>query len=232
MLEIIILVTAVIIFRRQLAGLGSAATPQSATSQAGLVPRRVSPRLASLIDYADRLYFEKKWLAAEKAYLGVLKLDHKNVTAYTHLGIIYSTQKNFADAIECFQITVRLKPCATTHQNLGLAYYENRNYMKSIAAFDKAIMFESSAARYLALAKAYQKVRDTAHALTALERAAELELSKRTIEPLAEAYIAAGRLEDAQALRRRLQAAQQPQAPALPSQPKTDTISGSKVAPT
>lgn len=230
MLEIIILIAAVIIFRRQLAGLGSAPANQPAASQAGLVPRRVSPRLASLIDYADRLYSEKKWLAAEKAYLGVLKLDHKNITAYTHLGIIYSAQKNFADAIECFQIAVRLKPGATTHQNLGLAYYENRNYMKAIAAFDKAIMFEASPARYLALARAYQKVRDTAHALTALERAAALELSKRTVEPLAEAYIAAGRQEDAQTLRHRLQSAQQ--VPALPNEAKTDTISGSKVAPT
>lgn len=205
MVEIIILITAVIIFRRQLAGLGAVTNAQMAPGQTGLVPRRVSPRLASLIDYADRLYAEKKWNAAEKAYLGVLKLDHKNPTAYTHLGIIYSTQKNLADAIECFQIAVRLRPGATTQQNLGLAYFENRNYMKAIAAFDKAIMFEPSASRYLALARAYQKVRDREHAMTALERAADLELSKRTVEALAESYIEAGRVEDAQSLRHRLQ---------------------------
>src|SRR6266571_4788203 len=103
MLEILILAVAVYILHRQLVAV--ALGPSSAT---GLAPAQVSPQLTRLVEYANRLYSERKWLAAEKAYLNVLKHDHKNITAYSHLGIIYSAQKNLADAIECFEIAARL----------------------------------------------------------------------------------------------------------------------------
>src|SRR5438045_706684 len=127
MLELIVVILALIVLQRQLAVL------ETGNATSALAPRRNSAQLAQITTYADRLFGERKWLAAEKAYLSVLKLDHKNVTAYSHLGIIYSTQKNLADAIECFEIAARLRPSGATHQNLALAYYENRNYIKSIA---------------------------------------------------------------------------------------------------
>ncbi len=201
MLELIILAAAVYLLRRQLLALNSS---QSGTAGAAIAPRRVSPQLTRLTTYADRLFSEKKWLAAEKAYLGVLKLDHKNPTAYSHLGIIYSAQRNLADAIECFQIAVRLRPGAITYQNLGIAYFENHNYMKSIAALEKAIMFEPNAHRYVSLASAYKKIHDTSHVVTALERAAELEPTAKHLSLLAEAYTAAGRADEAAAARDRM----------------------------
>ncbi len=172
--------------RRQLATLESGAP-------AALAPRRASPQLAQMTSYADRLYSEKKWLAAEKAYLSVLKLDHKNVTAYSHLGIIYSTQKSMADAIECFEIAARLRPSGTTYQNLGLAYHDNGNHIKSIAAFEKSIMFEPTSQRYIGLSKSYRKLSNLPQAVAALEKAAELEPTKRVLQLLADAYDSAGR---------------------------------------
>ncbi len=195
MLELLTLTIAVLVLRRQLAALASGAT----TTPSALVPPKITPQVARLAEYADRLFAEKKWLAAEKAYLNVLKADHKNVTAYSHLGIIYSTQKNLPDALECFQIAVRLRPGASTYQNLGLAYYENRNYMKAIAAFEKAIMFEPAASRYLALARAHRKMGQLPQLTTALERAAKLDPAKKTLQLLAEAYDEAGRPTEAQA---------------------------------
>jgi tetratricopeptide (TPR) repeat protein len=161
---------------------------------APLTPTPPAPtKLTTLVAYADRLYSEKKWLAAEKAYLSVLKLDHKNATAYSHLGVIYSTQKNMPDAIECFQIAARLHPSGTTLQNLALAYFDNRNLMKAIAAFQKAIMFEPTAARYIGLSRAQAKLGNMPDAITSLEASAQLDPNKRTLQLLAETLDEAGR---------------------------------------
>ena len=198
MLELLVIALAALVLFRQLRLLETGAAP------ATLAPPRNSPRLTQMTTYADRLFSEKKWLAAEKAYLGVLKVDHKNVTAYSHLGIIYSTQKNMPDAIECFEIAARLHPSGTTLQNLGLAFFDNRNYIKSIAAFEKAIMFEPTAQRYVGLSKSHSKLHNTPQVILALEKAAELDPTQRILQMLAEAYDEAGRKDQAAATRRRL----------------------------
>jgi tetratricopeptide (TPR) repeat protein len=168
LLALLVVAAAYVVLRRQLSLVRSGQT-------AALAPKATSARLQQLSSYADRLYAERKWLAAEKAYLSVLKLDHKNITAYSHLGVIYSTQKNYADAIECFQIAARLRPSGATFQNLGLAYFDNRNLVKSIAAYEKALMFEPSANRYVGLGKAQHKLANIPAAIAAYEKALELE---------------------------------------------------------
>ena len=190
-LELLIILAAVIFLHRQLAAYSGLAAP------VGLAAKRPSPQLQQMVEYADRLYRERKWLAAEKAYLKVLNIDHKNATAYTHLGIIYSTQKNLADAIECFILAARLKPSSSTFQNLGLAYYENHNYIKSIAAFEKANSFDVTAAHYMGISKAYKKLNDSEKMLEAIERAAELEQTPKILHILAEGYEDQGRTADA-----------------------------------
>jgi tetratricopeptide (TPR) repeat protein len=172
--------------------------------------KEVSPKLSQITQYADRLYAEKKWVAAEKAYLEVLKLDHRNIVAYSHLGIIYSTQKQYADAIECFQIAAQIKPSAMTFQNLGLVYYENRNFIKSVAAMEKAIMFEPSANRYVAVSKACRKLADPIRVVAALEKAAEIDPTMRILELLADAYIDAGKTAEATEIRSKLSKMQPP----------------------
>jgi len=197
MLELILIIAAYIMLRHHFTAIETVAVPT-------LAPRTPSPQLVQLTDYADRLYAEKKWLAAEKAYLKVLKLDHKNITAYTHLGVIYSTQKNMADAIECFEIAARLRPSGSTYQNLGLAYYDNHNYIKSIAALEKANMFEPAVQRYVGLSKAQRKLSNLPGAIAALEKATALEPSKRILQLLSEAYQDDGRTDEAQAVLMRL----------------------------
>jgi tetratricopeptide (TPR) repeat protein len=171
--------------------------------------RDQSPKLTQLIQYADRMYIEKKWVAAEKTYLDILKLDHRNVTAYSHLGVIYSTQKQYADAIECFQIAAQIKPSAITFQNLGLVFYENRNYIKSIAMLEKSIMFEPSANRYVGISKAARKLADSGRVISALKKAAEIEESPKILQLLHDAYVDAGKVELAAEIR--------PKLPAMPS---------------
>jgi tetratricopeptide (TPR) repeat protein len=197
MIGLLVVMFALLVLHRQLIALESGAAPV-------LAPRRSSAQLAQLSSYADRLYGERKWLAAEKAYLSVLKLDHKNVTAYVHLGIIYSTQKNMPDAIECFGIAVRLRPSGSTYQNLALAFYDNRNYIKSIAAYEKALMFEPTAQRYVGLGKTQLKLHNLPAATTAFENAVSIDPSKRVLQRLAEAYELSDRKTDAIATYRRI----------------------------
>jgi tetratricopeptide (TPR) repeat protein len=212
MLELLIVAASFVILYRQLSVLeaGTADT---------LAAKTPSPRITQMAEYADRLYSERKWLAAEKAYLAVLKLDHKYTTAYTHLGIIYSTQKNMADAIECFQIAARLRPSGTAFQNLGLAFFDNKNYIKSVAAYEKANMFEQSAARYIGLSRAQQKLSNAPGQITALEKAKELEPSKRVLQLLADAYTEAGRKDAAEAIKDQIR-----QAAAGPAEAKSDPV--------
>lgn len=159
-------------------------------AQATETLRQVSPRVKQALDIADQLYANKRYHSAEKAYLAVLKHDHKNISAYNHLGIIYSQLKNYPDAIECFQITTQLVPSATTYHNLGLVYYENRNYIKAIAAYQKSIMFEPSPPRYIALGKAYNKISDTSKMIYSLEQALSLAPDNlRTLKLLLDAYV-------------------------------------------
>ena len=184
--ELLLLIAAFIVFFRHLSRLEPLHQVPSAPAPA-LAPKPAASRITQLSDYADRLFAEKKWLAAEKAYLSVLKVDHKNVTAYSHLGIIYSTQKNLPDAIECFTIATRIKPSGSTYQNLALAFFDNKNYIKSIAAFKKAIMFEPTSQRYVGLSRAQQKLGATPEAIETLETALSLDDSPRIKQLLEEA---------------------------------------------
>ncbi len=173
---------------------------QSATDLGG---KSVTPQLASLLDYAARLYAERKYVAAEKAYLRVLRLDHKNTSAYLRLGAIYIAQKNYNDAIECYVVVSQIAPNALHFQYLGQAYLENRNHIKAIASLEKSIMFEASSQRYMLLARAYSKIANHSRTITALERAVELEPTARALVLLADAYDATKERDKAAALRSR-----------------------------
>lgn len=161
-------------------------------------------KIEELTEYASRLRAVKKYTSAEKVYLEILKLDHRHAQTYSRLGTLYSAQKNYADAIECFQIATQLSPSGATFYNLGLGYYENRNPMKAIAAFEKAVMFEPSVQRHVGLAKAHHRLGDTGKMVTALEQAAQLEPDVKVLWLLAEAYEQVGRSEDHLAVLKRI----------------------------
>jgi len=179
--------------------------------------KQMNPKLAHYLQYGAKLYAEKKFIQAEKAYLGALRVDHKNIQAYTRLGMIYSAQKNLADGIECFQIVTQLDASATSFYNLGLIYFENRNYIKAIAAFEKSLMFEPSASRHIALAKTYQKIGGNAKMLESLEQAALIEPTKKHLSLLVEAYTKSRLPAKAAEAAARLEALdQQPPPPPIP----------------
>jgi tetratricopeptide (TPR) repeat protein len=160
------------------------------------LPSRITDKLDRLWDIAQESLRDKKYLRAEKALLTILRVDERNATAYNRLGILYSKQQAYEDAIECFEIAQSLEPSASSLHNVGLIYYETSQYDKAALAFEQALgMEEDLAARHIAYAKVQEKLGNNKRMITALERAVELEKNPQTLTILADAYDRAGQTE-------------------------------------
>ncbi len=178
-----------------------------AQAQRSMTPisQKVSGRLQKLWDVAQQGMADKNNLRAEKALLTILKLDQTNAAAYNRLGILYSRQKEFKDAIECFEIASSIQPSASSLHNLGLIYYETENYEKAAAAFEKSIELEDNlAARHIAYAKVQEKLGNDSQVLASLEKAADMEPNKQTVSLLLDAFKKQGHLDDAKKAQVRL----------------------------
>lgn len=132
-------------------------------------------QLERLLASAGRYYDERKWLAAEKAYVKVLKLDHKNTAAYRRLGMIYSQLKNYEDAAECFQIAIDARATAADWQNLATVQFHLKNYPSVEVSLKKSIAIEPNVSRYLALAKVQGILGDEAGRTASLLEAKQLD---------------------------------------------------------
>lgn len=166
------------------------------------VPRRISDRLGRLWDIAHQGMRDNRFLRAEKALLTILKIDQKNAAAYNRLGILYAKQKEYRDAIDCFEIASSIESTPSSLHNLGLIYYETENYEKAAVAFEQALKLEDDlAARHVAYAKVQEKLGNHKIMLQELERAAELEPNQETYGLLLKAYESLGFEDNAKALK-------------------------------
>lgn len=153
------------------------------------VSRKVGDRLGKLWDIAHQGMRENRFLRAEKALLTILKIDEKNAAAYNRLGILYAKQKEYRDAIDCFEIASSIEATPSSLHNLGLIYYETENYEKSAIAFEQALKLEDNlAARHVAYAKVQEKLGNDKLMFQELEKAAELEPNRETYSLLLKAY--------------------------------------------
>lgn len=154
------------------------------------VSRKVGDRLGKLWDIAHQGMRENRFLRAEKALLTILKIDEKNAAAYNRLGILYAKQKEFRDAIDCFEIASSIEATPSSLHNLGLIYYETENYEKAAIAFEQALKLEDNlAARHVAYAKVQEKLGNDKLMFQELEKATELEPNKETYTLLYKAYM-------------------------------------------
>ena len=152
-------------------------------------PQMISDRIGKLWDIAHLSIKENRFLKAEKALLTILKIDEKNVAAYNRLGILYAKQKEYKDAIDCFEIASSIEATASSLHNLGLIYYETEHYEKAAIAFEQALKLEDNlAARHVAYAKVEEKLGNDKLMFQELEKAAELEPNKETYGLLHRAY--------------------------------------------
>ena len=157
------------------------------------VSRKVGDRLGKLWDIAHQGMRENRFLRAEKALLTILKIDEKNAAAYNRLGILYAKQKEYRDAIDCFEIASSIEATPSSLHNLGLIYYETENYEKAAVAFEQALKLEDDlAARHVAYAKVQEKLGNDKLMFQELEKAAELEPNSETYNLLHKAYLTHG----------------------------------------
>lgn len=169
------------------------------------LPRRISDKLGQLWDIAHQGMRENRFLRAEKALLTILKIDEKNAAAYNRLGILYAKQKEYKDAIDCFEIASSIEPSASSLHNLGLIYFETENYIKAATAFEEALKLEEDlAARHIAYAKVQEKLGNEKLMIQELERAVELEPNKESYTLLMRAYQNIGRAAEADQIEHRI----------------------------
>jgi len=170
-----------------------------------VIPRRISDKLGKLWDIAHQGMRENRFLRAEKALLTILKIDERNAAAYNRLGILYAKQKEYKDAIDCFEIASSIESTPSSLHNLGLIYFETENYEKAAIAFEQALKLEDNfAARHIAYAKVQEKLGNHKLMLQELERAATLEPNKETYSILLKAYEDMGLAAEADQLKDRL----------------------------
>lgn len=170
------------------------------------IPLKISDQLSKLWEIAHQGMRENRLLRAEKALLTILKMDQKNAAAYNRLGILYAKQKEYKDAIDCFEIASSIEPTASSLHNLGLIYLETENYPKAAAAFEQALKLEEGlAARHIAYAKVHEKLGNDKIVIAELERAAELEPNKESFMLLHKAYESREMHEQAEAIAHKLQ---------------------------
>lgn len=169
------------------------------------IPRKVGDKMGKLWDIAHQGMRENRFLRAEKALLTILKIDQKNAAAYNRLGILYAKQKEYKDAIDCFEIASSIEPTASSLHNLGLIYYETENYQKAATAFEQSLKLEEElAARHIAYAKVQEKLGNVKLTLQELERAVELEPNKESYTLLKMAYEQANMAAEADQVQDRL----------------------------
>jgi tetratricopeptide (TPR) repeat protein len=157
------------------------------------VSRKIGGRLGKLWDIAHQGMRENRMLRAEKALLTILKIDERNAAAYNRLGILYAKQREYRDAIDCFEIASSIEASPSSLHNLGLIYYETENYEKAAIAFEQALKLEDTlAARHVAYAKVQEKLGNEKLMFQSLERAVELEPSRESYQLLHKAYLERG----------------------------------------
>lgn len=175
---------------------------QTVEEVASDLPTKLSERLDQLWSIAQESLQNRKYLRAEKALLTILRVDERNASAYNRLGILYAKQKQFKEAIECFEIAQSLEPSASSLHNVGLIYFETQKYDKAALAFEQALAMDSDvASRHVAYAKVLEKMGSMKKAIASLEQAVRLEPAAQSLSILADAYERNGEPERAVKIR-------------------------------
>lgn len=158
------------------------------------IERKQARQLSSIAREASSLLKQKRFKAAEKKYLGIVKEDHKNLKAYQGLGLLYLEQEEFSGAAEAYRKVTELDPTNEAgFNNLGLALMHTKKYDEAVHAYEHAIALNNKIVhRYINLALAASKAGNSKVEISALEKAVNLEPKKEYIEKLVDAALAAG----------------------------------------
>ncbi|UAM98808.1 hypothetical protein K8354_02985 [Polaribacter litorisediminis] len=120
---------------------------------AEILPAATEPLWAVITVY-NKL---ENWVAIEKAYLSILKLDAKNTTANYQLGLIYYYRKDFIKAKKYFDVSLNLIPFNYNYLLMsGWTNYFLGNKNNASILFHKVLLYspkDTSALEGLSLLK-------------------------------------------------------------------------------
>lgn len=133
-----------------------------------------------------------RWAEAERAYLGVLQHDNRNLPAYRGLGALYLTQKQYPQARETFLFLERIHGCDDAcYAGLAQAAEAEGNLTEAELRRKRAVeVAPKNAVRHAELASFYLAHGSPEYASTAAKKAADLAPDdSRALEVCIEAAI-------------------------------------------
>ncbi len=134
-----------------------------------------SQNIDSLLNIADRLYYDDDFEDAKKIYDKILILDVINVKALNGKGNCLFKQESDS-AKTYYQNAINLDPnYSDSFYNLGLiSYYKDRSYENALTSFKDAFKISPDSASYAVLiGMCYEKLQDTENAIFYYDKALE-----------------------------------------------------------
>lgn len=117
------------------------------------------------------------YAAAEKLYLKLITLEPKEASYYSSLGKIYSSQKNFTDAISSFKAAInRDKKNGFYYNDLGQAFFESGKYKEASLCFEKGVVINNKIpTRHIGFGLSLMKIGESKRAAESFRKAVEIE---------------------------------------------------------
>lgn len=107
-------------------------------------------KFTTLSDKAESSFANGDYLNAEKAYIELASYNPEDYKLYNRLGIIYLEQRNYSDAKEAFEVTIKLGGTkAGRYYNLALACVGLQEFRNAKEAIDQALELDKENQKYL-----------------------------------------------------------------------------------
>lgn len=113
-------------------------------------PEEAGQAIKALFFAAEEFFVAGNLAEAEKKYIEIISLDHKNIEAYKKLGEIYLERKNYDHAEETFLYILKLKADdIETLFDLGFLFKERGDFDKALKSFVRVVELEPTNPRNL-----------------------------------------------------------------------------------
>ena len=119
--------------------------PELVAQQSAHAPEQCAPgrKAPSPFLEAETLLRQGSIAEAKKKIQEQLKLNPSSVEGYNLLGIVYSSEKDYDNALEAFQHALKLDPNSTkTHNNLGNVYVAQEKFDLAEKEFGKVLRLD------------------------------------------------------------------------------------------
>jgi len=162
----------------------SAATPKE--------HQELKKKISMLFEDGERLVEEENFKEAEKKYIEIISIDHKNTEAFKNLGEVYFKMKDFQHAKEIFQHILKLdSENDTAYSSLGLIATAEGHLEEAKEDYLKSLSINNQlAAHHIDLGETYKSLGEKEKALECFKEVIKLEPNNpKNLDCLIEACI-------------------------------------------